>query len=395
MGVLTVGLQTVLQYLVWKHRNMNAHKFIGDREAPTPIEKVRAGRPILGTGKMPEALIRMAQARTLYSEVNPDNGSGVKVTALQNEGQQLWKIDVPVGDLNGCRPGLSAQRHPASKILAEIPAEPSYQSYRPDWIDAMPSPRVKMERDRPYLRRTNGNYLEPLWVYDNARHVIQDASWPFGCVGRLTNDEGAQGSATLVGERLVLTAGHAVPWNSVAAGKWWMKFVPAYFNGASLFGAGVESFVSDVIGYDTAGGGNDWAILRLWEPLGASLGFMGFNSYSDSWNDLPVWNNIGYPGDIANSQQPAFQQGFTINDTDGADNDGEELETENCDLNHGNSGGPMFAWFKNGTDPRVVGVVSGQEVEYKFPASSRHDNVFAGGDGMCSLVAFGRAIWLF
>jgi hypothetical protein len=37
-----------------------------------------------------------------------------------------------------------------------------------------------------------------------------------------------------------------------------------------------------------------------------------------------------------------------------------ELETENYDLNHGNSGGAMFAWWSSGTDPRVVGVVNSQ-----------------------------------
>ena len=99
------------------------------------------------------------------------------------------------------------------------------------------------------------------------------------------------------------------------------------------------------------------------------------------------------PGDIDNAEEPAFQNGFTINDTDGDSNGGEELETENCDLNHGNSGGPMFAWWHNGTDPRIVGVVSSEETEYKFPFSSRNDNVFASGDGFVNLCAWGRSNW--
>jgi hypothetical protein len=131
----------------------------------------------------------------------------------------------------------------------------------------------------------------------------------------------------------------------------------------------------------------------LYEPLGSWLGYFGYNSYSDDWNDLPVWSNIGYPGDIDNAEEPAFQQGFTINDTDGDDNGGEELETENCDLYFGNSGGPNFAWWNNGTDPRIVGVVSGQETEYKFPFSTRNDNLFASGDGFVNLCAWGRSNW--
>ena len=82
-------------------------------------------------------------------------------------------------------------------------------------------------------------------------------------------------------------------------------------------------------------------------------------------------------------------QGFTINDTDGDSNGGKELETENCDLNHGNPGGPCFAWWNNGTDPRIVGVVSSQEVEDR----STRDNVFASGDGFANLCAWGRTNW--
>jgi hypothetical protein len=174
-----------------------------------------------------------------------------------------------------------------------------------------------------------------------------------------------------------------VPWGD---SPWWMRFVPAYFNGTSLHGAGVESYVSDARGYPNGNvTGYDWAILRLYDPLGSSLGYFGYNSYSSDWNNLP-----GYSGDIDNAEEPAFQKGYTIDDTDGDSNGGEELETENCDLYFGNSGGPIFAWWNNGTDPRVVGVVSGQEIE-DTPAI--YDNVFAGGDGFVNLCAWGRSNW--
>jgi V8-like Glu-specific endopeptidase len=371
---------------------MNPHTFIGDREAPTPLANVRARRAILGTGKMPAALQQLAQTRTLYSSL--DKKPAVEIHSLEKEGQKLWKVDVPIGEqFSGHRPGLTVERHPAEKYVKELKGEPSFKSHRPDWIDALPAPRIKLESTVPYQRRFDGTQTEPLWVYDSHRFAFEDDSWPWGLVGKIYNSDGFTGSGTLIGDRLVLTAGHMLPWKSIAAGSWWVRFVPAYFNGSSLFGAGVESYVSDARGYNTGGTGYDWAILRLYNPLGVSLGYMGYNGYSDSWNDLPVWSNIGYPGDIDNAEEPAFQQGFTINDTDGDSNGGEELETENCDLNHGNSGGPCFAWFNNGTDPRVVGVVSSQETEYKFPFSTRNDNVFASGDGMTSLCAWGRANW--
>jgi hypothetical protein len=150
--------------------------------------------------------------------------------------------------------------------------------------------------------------------------------------------------------------------------------------------------VSDARAYDVHGhpAGYDWAILRLYDRLGPSLGYFGYNSYSSDWNNLPVWSNIGYPGDIDNAEEPAFQQGYTFNDTESDDNGGEELETENCDLYFGNSGGPSFAWWNNGTDPRIVGVVSGFETEDSPPLN---DNLFASGDGFVNLCAWGRSNW--
>jgi hypothetical protein len=102
-------------------------------------------------------------------------------------------------------------------------------------------------------------------------------------VGRVFNNRGFTGSGALIGDRLLMTAGHMVPWGD---SPWWMRFVPAYYDGASLHGAGVESYVSDARGYDVQGNltvrlGGVWLynarfvarILRL--------------QYSDSWDDQP------------------------------------------------------------------------------------------------------------
>ncbi len=373
---------------------MATHRFIGDRQAPTSLASVRKRRAVLGTGKIPAELRAMARTRALYVETDSNKKPHVDIDSVGRRGRHLWKVEVPVDEeLKGARRGLTLEQHPPAKFLKEVKEAASFKSHRPDWIDASAVPRLRLEKPTRMMRRFNGRRVEPLWVYDNARYAFEDSSWPWGLVGRIFNNEGFSGTGTLIGNRLVATAGHMVPWGSAAAGSWWMRFVPAYFNGTSLYGAGVESYVSDARGYNTGGSGYDWAILRLYEPLGTSLGYFGYNSYSDDWNDLSVWSNIGYPGDIDNAEEPAFQQGYTINDTDGDDNGGEELETENCDLYFGNSGGPVFAWWNNGTDPRIVGVVSAQETEYKFPFSTRDDNFFASGDGFVNLCAWGRSNW--
>ncbi|HXA30147.1 MAG TPA: trypsin-like serine protease [Candidatus Angelobacter sp.] len=371
---------------------MAAHQFIGDRNAPTLHPTVRAQRAILGSGARPEALTRMAGVRTLYTTTEKKAKPHVQVESVEGD-STVWRVDVPTADdLRGARPGHTLERHPAEKFLKEVGKDAGFASNRPKWIDALPAPDTSRHAEAPFMRRFDGRMVRPLWVYDSHRRAFVDDSWPWGLVGRIFNSNGFSGTGSLVGDRLVITAGHMVPWGS---GPWWIRFVPAYVNGTSLFGAGVESYVSDARGYDVHGNvtGYDWAILRLYEPLGQSLGYFGYNTYSDSWNDLNVWSNIGYPGDVDNAQEPAFQQGFSINDTDGDSNGGEELETENCDLNHGNSGGPVFAWWNNGTDPRIVGVVSGEETEWKPLFSTRNDNVFASGGGFANLCAWGRSNW--
>jgi V8-like Glu-specific endopeptidase len=331
----------------------------------------------------------MMHFRTTY--VDMEKKPEVKIGSVGRRGQPVWRVDVPVNErLRGARPGLTLERHAPEKFLSEVNGEASFKSHRPGWIDSLPLPRLKLDRVARVMRRFKGQRAEPLWVYDSARYAFDDSSWPWGLVGRILNSDGFSGTGALIGDRVVVTAGHMVPWASGSVGPWWIRFVPAYFNGTSLYGAGVESYVSDARGYNTGGTGYDWAILRLYEPLGSSLGYFGYNSYSTNWNNLPVWSNIGYPGDIDNAEEPAFQQGFTINDTDGDSNGGEELETQNCDLNHGNSGGPCFAWWNNGTDPRIVAVVSSQETE---DSPSIQDNVFASGDGFVNLCAWGRANW--
>jgi hypothetical protein len=171
-----------------------------------------------------------------------------------------------------------------------------------------------------------------------------------------------------------------------------MRFVPAFFNGASLFGAGVQSYVSDCKGYNTSGDvtGYDFAVCRLYTALGDSLGYFGYNGYDDDWEDEPYWTLLGYPSAVASGQKPSFQGSIPVIDDDGDSNGGLEIESH-ADMTPGNSGGPLFGWW-NG-DPRLIGVVSGQEEEYSFPFSTEKVNVVAGGSGFTNLMAWGRTNW--
>ncbi|MEU0061579.1 hypothetical protein, partial [Streptomyces sp. NPDC006334] len=204
---------------------------------------------------------------------------------------------------------------------------------------------------------------------------------------KIVNNEGQNGSAALVGDRLVVTAGHAVPWDSE---QWWMRFVPAYYNGTSLYGAGVESYVSDVRGWNpvATGGtvGYDWAICRLYEPLGVPLGYFGAKTYNPAWNHQPVWANMGYPINMW-FVGASLQGGIPIENTYDDSNGGLECEHYG-DITKGNSGGPMFAFFGD-QDPRIISVQSSSVVN----DDGSRVNIAAGGSGLPQLINWGRTNW--
>ncbi len=190
---------------------MASHRFIGDRSAPTPLASIHRRRMALGTGNIPTALRAMARTRILYSETETKEKPRVRVDSVEHTGRHMWRIEVPVNDeLRGARPGLTLERHPATKFLGEVNEPVSFTSHRPDWIDTLPTPQVRRP-EQQWLRRFDGRRVRPLWVYDNARHAFDNSAWPLGLVGRIFNSQGFSGTGSLIGDRLVITAGHMVP----------------------------------------------------------------------------------------------------------------------------------------------------------------------------------------
>jgi V8-like Glu-specific endopeptidase len=255
------------------------------------------------------------------------------------------------------------------------------------------TPAIVPSIDGPRIRRFNGRAVNPLYVFRGDRQVYQDTSYPWGCVGKIVNNEGRAGSGALVWPNVVVTAGHVVPWSSVYARNWWMLFIPDYFDGSSLFGAGVQSYVSDVNGYDSQGNvaGYDCAVLKLYTPLGDQTGYFGFNGYSSDWEGGNYWDVLGYPGDVAGGMRPSWEGSVDIHDDDEDATGGQELESNFCDITPGDSGGPIFGWWPD--SPRVIGVVSGEEEEYQFPFSTDDNNIFASGSAFTNLIAWARSNW--
>lgn len=310
---------------------------------------------------------------------------------MDGAGKNLWCVDVPVGpEGEVALRGKTAIRSHPEELLSEIDPDVDLRACRPEWLDLFYVPRFLPSRRIEPIPRLRGGLVQPEAVFppDN-RTELAETSFPWGCVGKVINNEGTHGSAALIGNRLILTAGHVVPWQSQ---EWWMSFVPAYYNGQSLHGAGVKSYVSDVQGFQTNGPGggsvgHDWAVCRLYEPLGTAdrLGHFGTKNYNAAWNGQPLWNNMGYPVGMW-FVGASLQGGISVHDTDDGINGGLEIEHQG-DTTGGNSGGPMFAFFGAG-QPRIIGVHAGAQTDESGPG-----NVAAGGPGLSNLVAWGRTNW--
>lgn len=360
------------------------------RGAPAKAATLRQKAIQRGRGVMPKELSAVANYRIIYSTSPGSKPPRVMVESLGAAQPHEWSIKVPVcAGSGGERHGISMERHPI--MTHRSSGGRGAAAYHPKWLSRTYYPQPSERPPAPKLRRFNGQSVDPLIVYDSKRVGFIPIGYPFASIGRIDNNRGGYGTATLIGDRLLLTAGHLVPWGD---SPWWIRFTPAYYQGKSQLGAGVESYVSDARGHSVSDvAGYDWAILRLYEPLGSSLGYLGYNNYDTDWNGQYRWWNVGYPGDVGSGEEPSLQI-FAIDDADDDDDGGEELESDSCDINHGNSGGPMYGWFNNATDPRVVGVVSGDETKTLLGLITlESNNIFAAGDGMLEQCNWGRLNW--
>ena len=152
--------------------------------------------------------------------------------------------------------------------------------------------------------------MRPLYIFGNdVRQPFFPSGYPWQCIGKVFawNDPYSfqwswTGTGVLVSHNTVLTASHVVPWGADPA---MIQFIPAYYNGVSTLGPNIYSYVDNAAAYYNEPDPNvdrpawDFAVLRLIDPLGDSLGWFGGKTYSDSWNDGNYWNLVGYPGDIA------------------------------------------------------------------------------------------------
>jgi hypothetical protein len=360
---------------------------------PLNLQELAKLQPVAATEKPRTS--HHHEIETFFSvESSQDIEPVTRVEQIGNEnGRVLYKmsISLPGVGLSMGLPGRSAQRVEVPKRTA-VREFNATEGFCPPGagISYLPSTETRI-RPRVYSRGHRVNAL--------ARQLLTDTSYPWRCIGRIVNSQGRAGSGALIGHNLVLTASHVVPWGQPS---WWMTFTPHQF-GANTQPFG-QSFVSDAHAYIAAGqtvnqfdSAIDYAVLRLYTPLGDRLGWFGSTDYSEDWNDGNYWASVGYPGDMFGGVFPSVELPVSIEDGDSPgvfSNPGLNLETE-ASISSGASGGPFWAWFQttNGSlTPRIAGVVSSNH-DFGGPFSTDIDGRLAGGSELVDLVNWGRSNW--
>ena len=348
-----------------------------------------------GNEQMPRELEELVGRDHLYFHAREQTTPKLQLERIAS-GADLSAWHVPLApDISSGLPVESAEQTAPSEIDEPLGDDDSQLSLRPTWATLSFNPRPAPPRPRGYLRRRNGTRVVPEFVYwPDERQTFLPNTWPWIGVGRVdvsvrypaqTSYQSLwSGTGTLVGKNVVLTASHIVPWFAVALNwKFRMLFTPAYYDGASTLGAGVWSWTETVKGYSDHEQGDDMAVLKLKTPLGNSLGFFGFKTYNDDWEDSPYWTLIGYPGAFG-GLRPTRQSNIVVIDDDSG---GEGVELEHTgDTTSGNSGGPLWGWWED--SPRVIGTHSGSEDNW-----DESNNVAAGGAALSKLIKWARKHW--
>ena len=347
---------------------------------------------------IPKKLAVVTEKRRVSIHV-PYKGFDIAKASRLSEETGALELELPEGAGVGV-PGREYGRLPPTEIKRDIKSgvlsRSGAKAFRPDWVDYTPHAKV-IEDTRPGMRRLNGSPIVPHYGVFGAddRMVYYPSGYPWICVGKLevwstwgTPSPQWTASAVLIGDRVILTAGHVAPWGSSS---WGMRFTPAYYDGSSTLGSGVSSWVSDYYGYDTGNSVSAWDMLvcRLYTPLGSSYGYFGTKNYHSSWEDGNYWTLAGYPGAVAGGNRPSRQMWWPVLDDD-SDGNAEEVEYE-ADATAGNSGGPVFGFWSG--DPYAIATHSGGSKTTFLWWTIEDTNVGAGGAALNNLVAWARSNW--
>ena len=226
------------------------------------------------------------------------------------------------------------------------------------------------------------------------RYLFFDRSFPWRTTGQIRTAAG-RCSGTTIGPRLVLTASHCINWDG-DGGAGWISFSPGYFDGDRPWGEIWATHViywiqapTSVTDQETA---RDYAVLVMEDRIGDVIGYPGYRTYDSRWNDGSYWQYVGYPGELASGERPAFQDDGVISSAQSQSGGGVVLGHFN-EFTPGQSGGAAWGWWGGEPWPRVVGVGStiGSTAVQTPSNTTSGDNEYGGGDALSDLIGWARA----
>lgn len=262
-----------------------------------------------------------------------------------------------------------------------------------------PTPRGITSRGGRTLLSENHSTI----IDGESRALVYPSSYPYTAVCKLYSSwqpsAGAgwvtTGEATgyLIGRSTMMTSGHVGPPTNGAA--WQIKVIPACWNGQSVFGAGVVSYVRSYHSWNSDAG-SDIKICQLWDPLGDRVGWFGYRGYNSAWEDGDYWTMAGFPYDISLTSM-SYESAIAVRDDDDGDDinvngttyDTTQVESD-ADEASGVSGAPLWGWWDDG--PYAIGVHHGVEHDGTIFGTETL-SCASGGAGFTQAAAWGRSSW--
>ncbi len=339
-------------------------------------------------------------APVAVARVKLERGSSLRLVRHESVAN-LVSVQVAGGKDGLSRPG--PQRIEAvglnKKTLGRFRPKMEIEGHVPDQmkITGLPrrAPLTKLQKAKSTKNRKMGGTI----FGNDDRYLFNDRSFPWRTTG-LIRTAGGRCSGTTIGRRLVLTASHCINWSSSGGSAGWITFSPGYYDGWAPWG---EISATQVIYWNQAPGSLtdretafDYAVLVMEDPVGDMVGYPGYRTYNDDWNNGAYWQYIGYPGELAAGERPAFQGSCVIRTDQSFSMSGQAglvLGHVN-EFTPGQSGGAVWGWWGSEPWPRVVGVgstIGSTAVVNPPPTGTTGDNEYGGGQALSALISWARS----